>query len=322
MIPWDDFRLVRAVAETGSLAGAADQLSVNHSTVFRRLGALESQLGARLFERSRGGYVPTPTGEEMVRLAERMAEEVAAVERRITGQDLRPSGELRVTTNDTLLVHLLTPIFASFRKAYPEIRLDIVVANPSLNLSKRDADVAIRASDRPGDTLVGRRIGSIAWAVYARPGACAAALSPQDFRRHDWLGFGEPLSGIRPAKWLRERVGEEKIVYRVNTVLGLSEAAAAGIGLGLLPCMIAERSPGLVRVLPPQPELEAGLWLLTHPDIKATARVRAFMDHAARELGRLRPLIEGQVAAGPAEESRSEEGREQGGASGAARSPA
>ena len=313
MIAWDDFRLVRAIAETGSLAGAADQLSVNHSTVFRRLGALENQLGARLFERARAGYVPTPTGEEMVRLAERMAEEVNAVERRITGQDLRPSGELRVTTNDTLLVHLLTPIFASFRKAYPEIRLDIVVANPSLNLSKRDADVAIRASDRPGDTLVGRRIASIAWAVYARPGTCAAdALSPQDFRRHDWLGFGEPLSGIRPAKWLRERVDDEKIVYRVNTVLGLSEAVAAGIGLGLLPCMIAERSLGLVRVLPPQPELEAGLWLLTHPDIKATARVRAFMDHAARELGRLRPLIEGR-----GEGSHGEDGREQGAATGA-----
>ncbi|RLP80046.1 LysR family transcriptional regulator [Xanthobacter tagetidis] len=300
MIPWDDFRLVRAIAETGSLAGAAEQLSVNHSTVFRRLGALESQLGARLFERSRAGYQPTPTGEEMVRLAERMAEEVNAVERRITGQDLRPSGELRVTTNDTLLVHLLTPIFASFRKAYPEIHLDIVVANPSLNLSKRDADVAIRASDRPGDTLVGRRIASIAWAVYGRPGDCKGALEAPDFRRHDWLGYAEPLNGIKAAKWLRERVGEEKIVYRVNTVLGLAEAVAAGIGLGLLPCMIAERVAGLVRVLPPQPELEAGLWLLTHPDIKATARVRAFMDHAARELGRLKPLIEGHGENGAA----------------------
>ncbi|MFG1358803.1 LysR family transcriptional regulator [Xanthobacter pseudotagetidis] len=300
MIPWDDFRLVQAIAETGSLAGAAEQLSVNHSTVFRRLGALESQLGARLFERSRAGYVPTPTGEEMVRLAERMAEEVNAVERRITGQDLRPSGELRVTTNDTLLVHLLTPILASFRKAYPEIRLDIVVANPSLNLSKRDADVAIRASDRPGDTLVGRRIASIAWAVYGRPGDCTGGLEAQDFRRHDWLGFGDPLNGIKAVKWLRERVGEEKIVYRVNTVLGLAEAVAAGIGLGLLPCMIAERARGLVRVLPPQPELEAGLWLLTHPDIKATARVRAFMDHAARELGKLKPLIEGHGEGGGA----------------------
>ncbi|MEP9352166.1 LysR family transcriptional regulator [Xanthobacter sp. KR7-65] len=295
MIAWDDFRLVRAIAETGTLAGAAEQLNVNHSTVFRRLGTLEEQLGARLFERARAGYVPTPMGEEMVRLAERMADEVLAVERRITGQDLRPSGELRVTTNDTLLVHMLTPVFASFRAAYPEIRLDVVISNQSLSLSKRDADVAIRASDRPGDTLVGRRMASIAWAIYGsaahRPDA---PLALSDLRQHDWIGFSDNLGTIRPAKWLRERVGEEKLVYRVNTVLGLAEAAAAGIGLALLPCFIAAVTPGLVQLMEKQTELESGLWLLTHPDIKATARVRTFMEHAGREIGRMRPLIEGR----------------------------
>ncbi len=294
MIPWDDFRLVRAIAETGSLAGAAEQLAVNHSTVFRRLGTLEQQLGARLFERARAGYVPTPMGEEMVRLAEHMADEVLAVERRITGQDLRPSGELRVTTNDTLLVHMLTPIFASFRQAYPEIRLDVVISNQSLSLSKRDADVAIRASDRPGDTLVGRRMASIAWGIYGSAAQdIAGPLDPADLRRHDWIGFSDNLGAIKPAKWLRERVGEEKIIYRVNTVLGLAEAAAAGMGLALLPCFIAAVTPGLVQLMGRQAELESGLWLLTHPDIKATARVRTFMEHAGREIGKLRGRIEG-----------------------------
>ena len=294
MIPWDDFRLVRAIAETGSLAGAAEQLAVNHSTVFRRLGTLEQQLGARLFERARAGYVPTPMGEEMVRLAEHMADEVLAVERRITGQDLRPSGELRVTTNDTLLVHMLTPIFASFRQAYPEIRLDVVISNQSLSLSKRDADVAIRASDRPGDTLVGRRMASIAWGIYGSAAQdVAGPLDPADLRRHDWIGFSDNLGAIKPAKWLRERVGEEKIIYRVNTVLGLAEAAAAGMGLALLPCFIAAVTPGLVQLMGRQAELESGLWLLTHPDIKATARVRTFMEHAGREIGKLRGRIEG-----------------------------
>ena len=294
MIPWDDFRLVRAIAETGSLAGAAEQLAVNHSTVFRRLGTLEQQLGARLFERARAGYVPTPMGEEMVRLAEHMADEVLAVERRITGQDLRPSGELRVTTNDTLLVHMLTPIFASFRAAYPEIRLDVVISNQSLSLSKRDADVAIRASDRPGDTLVGRRMASIAWGIYGSAMQdISGPLDPADLRRHDWIGFSDNLGAIKPAKWLRERVGEEKIINRVNTVLGLAEAAAAGIGLALLPCFIAAVTPGLVQLMGRQSELESGLWLLTHPDIKATARVRTFMEHAGREIGKLRGRIEG-----------------------------
>lgn len=301
MIAWDDFRLVRAIAESGTLAGAAEQLNVNHSTIFRRLGTLEAQLGARLFERARSGYVPTPTGEEMIRLAERMADEVLAVERRITGQDLRPSGELRVTTNDTLLVHMLTPIFATFRTAYPEIRLDVVISNQSLSLSKRDADVAIRASDRPGDTLVGRRIATIAWGIYCRADlAPPLPLAAGDLRRHDWVGFSDNLAAIKPAKWLRERVGEEKLVYRINTVLGLAEAAAAGIGLAVLPCFIAAVTPGLVRLTGPQQEMDSGLWLLTHPDIRATARVRTFMEHAGRELARLRPRIEGQDAAGGA----------------------
>lgn len=295
MIAWDDFRLVRAVAETGSLAGAAERLVVNHSTVFRRLGALESQIGTRLFDRSRAGYVPTPTGEEMVRLAERMAEDVAAVERRITGQDLRPSGELRVTTNDSMLIHMLTSVFATFRAAYPEIRLEVVVTNSSLSLSKRDADVAIRASDRPGDALVGRRIASIGWGVYAPPDRIVdGQLEPADLRKHDWIGFSDALGGIKPAKWLRERVGEERLVYRVNSVLGLAEAAAAGIGLTVLPCFIGARTAGLTRVLGPEPEMASGLWLVTHPDIKATARVRVFMDHVGRELHRHKARIEGE----------------------------
>jgi len=298
MIAWDDFRLVRAIAETGTLAGAAETLGVNHSTIFRRLGALEQQLGTRLFDRSRSGYVATPTGEEMVRLAERMGEEVAAVERRITGQDLRPSGELRVTTNDSMLVHMLTPVFASFRTAFPEIRLEVVVTNSSLSLSKRDADVAIRASDRPGDTLVGRRIADIAWGVYAKPELLPGGrLEPGALRQHDWIGFSDALGAIKPAKWLRERVGEERLVYRVNSVLGLAEAAAAGIGLTVLPCFIGALTPGLRRVMGPEPEMASGLWLLTHPDIRTTARVRVFMDHVGRELNHFRSRIEGGEAA-------------------------
>lgn len=307
MIAWDDFRLVQAIAQTGSLAGAAAALNVNHSTVFRRLGALEHQLGVRLFERARNGYVPTSTGEEMVRLAGRMGDEVLAVERRITGQDLRPSGELRVTTNDTFLVHLLTPILAGFRRAYPEITLDIVVANQALSLSKRDADVAIRASDKPGDTLVGRRIAAVSWGVYGRavdggdisgaaPGDASAL--PAHLLERDWLGFAESFGSQRHGRWLREHVGEGRIVYRTNTVLGLAEAVTAGIGITLLPCFIGAATPGLALLAPIQPELETSLWLLTHPDLKATARVRSFMDHAGRELNRMRPFIEGGEQSG------------------------
>ena len=122
MLSWDDFRYLKAITDTRTLAGAAAELAVNHSTVFRRLSQIEKQLGSRLFERSRSaGYALTPCGEEMVRLAERTGEDLVAFERHVTGHDLRPSGELRVTTNDTLLVHLMTGVFAEFRKTYPEM---------------------------------------------------------------------------------------------------------------------------------------------------------------------------------------------------------
>jgi DNA-binding transcriptional LysR family regulator len=292
MLSWDDFRYVKAIADTRSLGGAAQELSVNHSTVFRRLAQIEKGLGSRLFERSRGGYALTPCGEEMVRLAERMGEDIVAFERQVTGHDLRPSGELRVTTNDTALIYLMTDVFAGFRRAYPEISLDVVVANQALNLSKRDADVAIRATDRPPETLIGRRAAGISWAVFAATGKAPRNFDPHsDGRDADWIGFGDNLANLKAAKWLKDHAG--RIVYRINTVLGLAEATAAGMGYGLLPCFIAGSLPGLKRLTPPVPDIVDGLWLLTHADLRQTARVRAFMDFAGSEIGKRRKQLEG-----------------------------
>jgi DNA-binding transcriptional LysR family regulator len=292
MLSWDDFRYVKAIADTRSLGGAANELSVNHSTVFRRLAQIEKQLGSRLFERSRAGYALTPCGEEMVRLAERMGEDIVTFERQVTGHDLRPSGELRITTNDTVLVHLMTQVFADFRRAYPEIVLDVVVSNQALNLSKRDADVAVRATDRPPEALIGRRAAGIAWAVFAQAAKAPESFDMADARNADWIGFGDNLANLKAAKWLNERAAP-RIVYKINTVLGLAEAAAAGIGLALLPCFIGSATPGLTRLTPPIAELANGIWLLTHPDLRQTARVRAFMDFAASEIAKRRKTIEG-----------------------------
>ena len=294
MLSWDDFRYVKAIADTRTLAGAATELSVNHSTVFRRLAQVEQQLGSRLFERSRAGYALTPCGEEMVRLAERMGEDIVTFERQVTGHDLRPSGELRVTTNDTLLVHLMTDVFATFRKAYPEIVLDVVVSNQALNLSKRDADVAVRATDRPPEALIGRRAASIAWAVFGATDKAPEAFDVHnDTRGAEWVGFGENLANLKAAKWLKDHAAPERTVYRINTVLGLAEAAAAGIGLAVLPCFIGAATQGLTRVTAPLPELANGIWLLTHSDLRQTARVRAFMDFAGSEIAKQRRVIEG-----------------------------
>jgi DNA-binding transcriptional LysR family regulator len=305
-LAWDDFRLVKTIAETHGLAGAAERLGVNHSTVFRRLGHLEESLGVKLFERHRTGYALTAAGEEMTALAERMEEDVATFARKLAGQVVSPAGELRITTNDTLLVHLLTPVFARFTSACPDVRLDVVLTNQALNLSKRDADVAIRATDNPPETLVGRRVATIGWALYGRaedfppPGA----VDLVGLYDRTWVALGDNLAGLKAARFVRDRVPAERIVYKVNTVLGLTEAVESGIGIGPLPCFIADARPALVRLTPPNPDFSAGLWLLTHPDLRQSARVRAFMDFVAGEITRRRKVIEGLATFGAEEKKR------------------
>jgi DNA-binding transcriptional LysR family regulator len=294
-LAWDDFRLIKAIAETRALPAAATALGLNHSTVFRRLGQIEEAIGLKLFERHRSGYVATPAGEEMTLLAERFDSDISAFAIRLAGQEIKPAGELRVTTNDTLLVDLLTPILAAFLAQCPDIRLDLLLSNQSLNLSKRDADVAIRATDRPPETLVGRRAARIAWALYGRAadfvGEADAGI--ETLWGRNWVSLGDQFTMLKAVKYLAEHVAPERIVYKVNTVLGLAEAVEAGIGIGFLPCFIADTKPGLMRLAAPDPGFSADLWLLTHPDLRHSPRVRLFLDFVAAEIGRLKPLIEG-----------------------------
>lgn len=297
-LAWDDFRLIKEIIDARSLPGAAIRLGLNHSTVFRRLGQIEAGLGLKLFERHRSGYVATPAGEEMAALAERVDNDISAFALRLAGQEIKPGGDLRVTTNDTLLIDLLTPIFAGFLKTCPDIRLDILLGNQALNLSKRDADVAIRATDKPPEALVGRRAARIAWALYGRSSDFPAAEPREmaELLQLRWVSLGEQFSVFKAVREVLEHVPPERIVYRVNTVLGLTEAVEVGIGIGFLPCFIADRRPGLTRLAPPQQDFAADLWLLTHPELRHSPRVRLFLDYLAAEIGKLRPLIEGAEA--------------------------
>ena len=294
-LAWDDFRLVNSIAEARGLAGPAEKLGVNHSTVFRRLGQIEERLGLKLFERHRTGYALTTAGEEMAVLAARIDDEVAGFARKLAGQAISPAGELRVTTNDTLLVDLLTPLFAAFCARCPDVRLDVVLSNQALNLSKRDADVAIRATDNPPETLVGRRVATIAWALYGRAAdfPTPGGVELVSLYERPWIALGDNFGALKAARFVRERVAPEKIIYKVNTVLGLAEAVEAGIGVGPLPCFIADPRPALVRLSPPNPDFSTGLWLLTHPDLRQSARVRVFLDFVAAEIVKRRRAIEG-----------------------------
>ncbi|MGH1570106.1 LysR family transcriptional regulator [Methylobacterium sp. P31] len=288
-LDWDEFRFVKAVADGNSLTAAAAQLGINHSTAFRRLGALEARLDVRLFERLRTGYVPTPAGQAMIEAANRIETDVTQFARAIAGRGETPSGELRVTAPTSFATSLLMPILAAFRARYPDIRVDLILAEEALNLSRRDADVAIRASRDPSETLVGRRLTGIAWAVYGR-----AERDYGDLSQATWVSPGPAVAGGLFARFVEARVPAERIGLRINTVTGLDMAVAAGLGIGPLPCFGADADPTLRRLSGPHPELGTDLWALTHPDLRHAARVRVFMDHVAEAILPLRPRFEGR----------------------------
>jgi DNA-binding transcriptional LysR family regulator len=285
-------QLASAIGETGTLAGAARRLGIDHSTAFRRLVALESDLGTRLFERSRSGYLPTGAGEAVIAAARRVDHEIVELERKLAGADLRPSGVLRVTITDTA-VELLTPMFKAFGAAHPEIVLEVVTSNQFFTLSRRDADVAIRPSLEVPEDLVARRIGGVATALYASP-AYAASRMRLALESHDWVAPDDSLSHLASARWLRARIPPDRVRYRASSLVPLQVAARAGMGVAPLPCYLGDRDPGLVRVKAPVAEMASTLWILMHPDLRRVARIRAFIDCIVPQLDRQRPLLEGR----------------------------
>ncbi|HEY8615022.1 LysR family transcriptional regulator [Phenylobacterium sp.] len=297
MDDWNDLKLVLAVVRSGSLTAAAKALGVAHSTAFRRLLALEERLGVRLFERLPAGvYAPTSAGERMAGAAERVETETAALGRDLLGADLRLSGRLRVTCSETLAFVLLTPIMAEFRREHPGITLDVVIDNRVLSLSRREADVALRVSrPREGD-LHGRKLADIGWTLYATPDVLAACgpVDLDDLGRLPFVGWEEAVSGVNTADWLAAHVPERAFVYRTASVINQMVAARAGLGVALLPCYLGDAEPSLIRATPqPLPGLDRELWIVTHADLRRTARVRAFMDLVSARLAAARAQIAG-----------------------------
>ena len=282
LLSWDEMCLVHAIADAGTLSGAARALRVSHPTAFRRLNRLERKLGVRFFDRARDGYIATAAAEEVAALVRLLRSEVLAVERRIAGRDLRPSGTLRITTTDTLLFGWLSPGLREFRSAYPDIQLDLVVSNDVFSLSRREADMAVRPGRKPDESLVGRRIATIAQAVYMAKTLATKADDVEAMASMDWIGPDESMTYPAYDRWLEQEGLVERCRIRVNTVYGMLSAARAGIGLSVLPCYLGENDEQLSRMGGAIPSMATDLWVLTHPDLRKTERIRIFMDHVAR----------------------------------------
>ena len=212
---WDDLRYVLAVAEHGSVASAGRYLGVNHATVLRHVNAFEKRYEVRLFERLATGYALTSEGKELVVSLRFVADNITEIERKISGLERRPEGRLRVTTTDSILAAVVAPHLAEFKEQYPRIVVDISMTVGRLDLSRREADVAIRPSSAPPENIVGIEVVPLAFGAYAS----ATYLDGHQDRsldKHRWLALDDLLSHAPPAQWLNSRVPAERIVLRAD----------------------------------------------------------------------------------------------------------
>jgi DNA-binding transcriptional LysR family regulator len=300
-LDWDDLRHALAIGAAGSLAGAARSLGVNHTTVLRRLDALEARLGSRLFDRLRSGYQPTEAGLALLEQARHMATRADEIERLVLGRDRELTGALRVTTAFVLMDHLLPQPLADFSRAYPGIEVEVIENAFLADLSsrhadaanvgaRREADVALRLSDHVAEHLVGRRLGMTACRVYALRGApdLPQALTPIDVltREAPWVAFERDAAARVYDRWFRDHVRQPNVRVRVDIFNAKAAMLRTGIGVGVLPTFMEGKHPELVAVSEPIPELAQPVWMLTHPDLRQTARVRVFMQFVGDALAK------------------------------------
>ncbi|MCC8393827.1 LysR family transcriptional regulator [Paraburkholderia sp. MMS20-SJTR3] len=278
-LQWDDIRYFLELARVGSLSGAARNLSVEHSTVARRVEALEQTLEVKLFDRLPKGWSLTLEGETLAQQASRLDDEAQAFSRAAVGVSSL-NGTVRVSAPPVLASHLLVPRLAGIRSQWMNIDLEVIGESRDANLSRGEADLAIRMSRPTARGLVARRIGEMGYGLYAANGYA-------DRPRPEWefLGYDENLSQVAQQRWLNQIAGDRRFVFRSNDLAALLHAARAGLGIAALPRFLAAHDPAL-RLLPDHPcSTVRQLWLVMHPDVKRSPRVRLVADLLVKLVG-------------------------------------
>ena len=270
----NDVRYAVVIARCGSLAAASRALGVDQTTVARRLRALEACLGTPLFERLGGQLTPTPIGDALLARGQRMEAEVAALCHLVTDRQAQVKGVVRITAVDTLASHYLARQLADLRGRYPELAIEIIASSRSLDLGRREADIAVRLA-RPADgDLVVRRLGRLAYGVYGpeKPLLCTS------WQTAPWVGYERALDLVPEMCWLSEHVGQQNVAFRCNNIDALANAVADGLGLGILPCLVGGHHPGLRCLSGDKAVLSREIWLVLPRELRDVPRVRVVSD--------------------------------------------
>jgi len=291
-INWDDLRFCLAVAREGSVTAAARKLDVNHTTVSRRITALEQELNVTLFDRSTSGWLITPVGETILASAEHMADEVNSIRRVVQADRQELSGKLRVTAVDICIQRLLLPPLEAFARQYPDIEVELIASTEMLDLSVHDADIAFRSTNQPPPNVVGKHIADFAYAVYADAELYARYL--EDPRGVSAITWSWSAAASAAPAWLAKGFPDMPVRYRVNSLSVVLDMARQGMGFAQLPCALGDMVPELRRVPAAHEEPRLGFWVLSHIDLRTTARIRIFRDFMVEAIAPFVPLIEGE----------------------------
>jgi DNA-binding transcriptional LysR family regulator len=295
-LDWTALRDFLAVAETGSLSRAARRLGVSQPTLTRRMAALEARLRTELFRRTARGVELTEAGELVLPAARQMEQEAHGVEIAISGRDAALAGVVRVTSTEGLGIHWLTPALAEFQLAHPAIEIQLLVQNQVLNLLQREADIAVRLSRPLQPDLVGRKVGELGFGLYASKEYLARRGRPaalKDLARHRSVAFDESARWLTgPGAELERALSAASVAYRANSGQAQLAAIRAGCGIGVAVRFLARRHADLERVLP-DVELSLELWLITHPAMRRSARIRAVFDFLSQRFEASRELLAG-----------------------------
>ena len=279
-LSWADFQLVLAVTQAGQLSAAAKHLAFSHVTLLRKLASVESRLKVRLFDRTRGHYTPTSAGDALVQAALAMEPLAQQAEMRVLGQDLRPSGHVRITSAAIVVSQLMPPVLRQFAAAFPEVTLEFIATRDHLSLSRREADVALRVSDKVPEWLIGRQLARLDFRVFGlkQPGL-RQSIRPLDelLAERRWIAFDRDARDLKFDRWIDSHVPPSSVVLRVDAFDHALAMVRAGLGVALLPDFVRHGCPDLQPLTEPIAELRTPLWLITHKELRDTMRIKVVM---------------------------------------------
>ena len=282
MLDWNDLRYFLAVARDGSTLAAARALRVSQTTVARRIAALEQALGLQLFEKRQAGYTLTPAGEELVERAQQVELAASSFSEASAAIARDTSGTVRITTQEIFAVSLLAPMLRELRERHPEILIQLDDSQDFRDLGEGEADIALRSAHGDlGGGVVGRRLCVDDWTLYCSRDYAAANGVPtnqMELKKHAFIGGGGPKLWRAYSAWLHDLGLDDRVVMHHTSAIGMMSAIRSGLGIAVLPCIVADADPDLIQCVPPKDDHGRVMWLVTHERVRHTPRVRAVID--------------------------------------------